>query len=141
MHYYIITFFLLFDLFFQEENKAILYVTFPVYFLPNSIYSFSLNTPKGKIISNYYSEIYTTLNINNQNYPLFIRPNKGGPIEITSKHYKSNIANIYIISVIYNKMNYYPIILIIKLSNLLLLIFLIIKKFVLIKKTLIFKWY
>ena len=103
MHYYIITFFLLFDLFLQEENKGILYVTFPVYFLPNSIYSFSLNTPKGKIISNYYSEIYTTLNINNQNYPLFIRPNKGGPIEITSKHYKSNITNIYIISVIYNK--------------------------------------
>lgn len=103
MHYYIITFFLLFDLFFQEENKAILYVTFPVYFLPNSIYSFSLNTPKGKIISNYYSEIYTTLNINNQNYPLFIRPNKGGPIEITSKHYKSIITNIYNISAIYNK--------------------------------------
>ena len=103
MCYFIITILLLFELFFQEENKAILYVAFPVYFLPNSIYSFSLNTPKGKIISNYYSDIYTTLNINNQNYPLFIRPNKGGPIEITSKHYKSNITNIYNISAIYNK--------------------------------------
>ena len=103
MHYFIITFFLLFDLFFQEENKTILYVTFPVYFLPNSIYTFSLNTPKGKIISNYYSEIYTTLNINNQNYPLFIRPKNGGPIEIISKHYKSNTTNIYNISAIYSK--------------------------------------
>ena len=103
MLYYILIFSLLFDLFFQEENKNILYVTFPVYFLPKSIYAFPLNSPKGKIISNYYSEIYTTLNINNQNYPLFIRPKNEGPIELTSKNYKSNISNIYNISALYNK--------------------------------------
>ena len=103
MLYYILIFFLLFDLFFQKENETILYVTFPVYFLPKSIYSFSLDSPKGKIISNYYSEIYTTLNINEQNYPLFIRPQKEGPIELTSKNYKSDITNIYNISALYNK--------------------------------------
>ena len=94
--------FVLFEQLIQEENKTVLYVTFPVNNIPNSIYSFSLEEPLGKIKSHFYSEIYTTININNKNYPLFIRPSHGGPVELTSKNHKSEVKNIYNISSLYN---------------------------------------
>ena len=94
--------FVLFEQLIQEENKTVLYVTFPVNNIPNSIYSFSLEEPLGKIKSHFYSEIYTTININNKNYPLFIRPSHGGSVELTSKNHKSEVKNIYDISSLYN---------------------------------------